>query len=284
MFVPAVGVVSHVVQTFARRPVMSYTLMVLALVATGFLSFGLWVHHMYTTGLSPMALGFFAAASMAVAIPSGINVFGWIATLWAGQPVWRTPLLFALGGIVIFVIGGITGVMVAAVPFDWQAHDTLLRRRAPALRALRRHASSRIFAGLYYWFPKFSGRLLGERLGRWNFGLMFVGFNLAFLPMHWSGLHGMPRRVYTYPRRARARALQPAVDDRRVRASRSGVLLFLVNLVLDAAARHDGGQRPVGRRLARMVGSIAARRRAVRAHPGGAQQVPVMGTGGPASP
>jgi len=198
MFVPAVGVLSHVVQTFVRRPVMSYTFMVLAVVATGFLSFGLWVHHMYTTGLSPMGMGFFAAASMAVAIPSGINVFGWIATIWAGRPVWRTPLLFAVGGIVIFVVGGVTGVMVAAVPFDWQAHDTYFVV-AHLHYVLFGGSIFPIFAGLYYWVPKFSGRLMSERLGQWNFWLMFVGFNLAFLPMHWSGLHGMPRRVYTYP-------------------------------------------------------------------------------------
>src|SRR5688572_17074351 len=110
MFLPAVGIVSHVIQTFSRRPLMSYTLMVLALVATGFLSFGLWVHHMYTTGISAVALGFFAAVGAVVAIPSGVNVFGWIATLWAGKPVWRTPLLFALAAIIIFTIGGVTGV------------------------------------------------------------------------------------------------------------------------------------------------------------------------------
>src|SRR5918995_2002684 len=198
MFLPAVGIMSHIVQTFSRRPLMSYTLMVLALVATGFLSFGLWVHHMYVTGISAVALGFFAAVGAVVAIPSGINVFGWIATIWAGKPVWRTPLLFALGGIVIFVIGGVTGVMVAAVPFDLQAHDTYFVV-AHLHYVLFGGVIFPIFAGLYYWIPQFSGRKLGERLGRWHFGLMFVGFNLAFMPMHWSGLEGMPRRVYTYP-------------------------------------------------------------------------------------
>ncbi|HYC33024.1 MAG TPA: cbb3-type cytochrome c oxidase subunit I, partial [Gemmatimonadales bacterium] len=124
MFLPAVGILTHVVQTFARRPVVSYTLVVLAIIATAFLSFGLWVHHMYATGLSPLAMSYFAAASTVIAIPTGVQVVGWVATLWTGRPMWRAPLLFGLGGLVIFVLGGITGVMVASPPFDWQAHDT----------------------------------------------------------------------------------------------------------------------------------------------------------------
>jgi len=198
MFLPAVGVTSHIVQTFARRPVVSYTLMVLAIIATGFLGFGLWAHHMFTTGLSAVALGFFAAASMAVALPSGVNVFGWIATIWLGKPRWRTPFLFSLGGIVIFVLGGVTGVMVAVTPFDLQAHDTYFVV-AHLHYVLFGGSIFPIFAGLYYWVPKFSGRMLGERLGWTSAVLMFVGFNVAFGPMHWAGLEGMPRRVYTYP-------------------------------------------------------------------------------------
>ena len=198
MFLPAVGMMSHIVQTFARRPLMNYTLMVLALVATGFLSFGLWVHHMYTTGLSPAALGFFAAVGMVVSIPSAVNVVGWIATIWAGKPVWRTPLVFAIAAIIIFTIGGITGVMVASVPFDFQAHDTYFIV-AHLHYVLFGGTIFPIFAALYFWTPKFSGRLLDEKLGMWSAGLMFVGFNVAFFPMHFSGLAGMPRRVYTYP-------------------------------------------------------------------------------------
>ena len=198
MFLPAVGIMSHIVQTFSRRPLMSYTLMVLALVATGFLSFGLWVHHMYTTGISAVALGFFAAVGAVVAIPSGVNVFGWIATVWAGKPVWRTPLLFALAAIIIFTIGGVTGVMVAAVPFDFQAHDTYFIV-AHLHYVLFGGTIFPVFAGLYYWMPKFSGKMMSETMGRWSVGLMFVGFNVAFFPMHFAGLEGMPRRVYTYP-------------------------------------------------------------------------------------
>jgi cytochrome c oxidase subunit I+III len=198
MFIPAAGIVSHVVQTLARRPLVSYPLMVLSIVAIGFISFGLWVHHMFTTGMSAVAMGFFAAASLAIAIPNGIQVFGWITTLWAGRPVWRTPLLFVLGFLVIFTIGGLTGVMVAAVPFDWQAHDSYFVV-AHFHYVLIGGVVFPLLAGLYYWLPKITGRLLSERLGRWNFWLMFVFFNVAFFPMHISGLLGMPRRVYTYP-------------------------------------------------------------------------------------
>ena len=244
MFLPAVGIMSHVVQTFSRRPVMSYTLMVLALVATAFLAFGLWVHHMYTTGISPLGMGFFAAASMAVSIPSAIQVFGWIATIWAGKPVWRTPLLFALGGLVIFVIGGVTGVMVASVPFDLQAHDSYFIV-AHLHYVLIGGVLFPIFAGLYYWIPKFSGKRMGERLGKWNAALMFAGFNLAFLPMHWSGLHGMPRRVYTY---ATGVGLEwyNLLSTIGAFVLALGVLLFLVNLFLSLRSGEAAGNDPWG--------------------------------------
>jgi cytochrome c oxidase subunit I+III len=198
MFLPAAGIVSQVVQALARRPIVGYTFMVLSILATGFISFGLWVHHMFTAGLSAVALGFFTAASLSIAIPNGIQVFGWIATLWSGRPVWRTPLLFVLGFLAIFTLGGITGVMVASVPFDWQAHDSYFVV-AHFHYVLIGGVVFPLFAGLYYWLPKMTGRLLNERLGRWNFWLMFVFFNIAFFPMHISGLLGMPRRVYTYP-------------------------------------------------------------------------------------
>ena len=244
MFLPAVGIMSHIVQVFSRRPLMSYTLMVLALVATGFLSFGLWVHHMYTTGISAVALGFFAAVGAVVAIPSGINVFGWIATVWAGKPVWRTPLLFALAGIVIFTIGGVTGVMVAAVPFDFQAHDTYFVV-AHLHYVLFGGTIFPVFAALYFWFPKFSGRLLSETLGWWSLGLMFVGFNLAFGPMHWSGLEGMPRRVYTYPAGLGLEGYNLASTIGAFTLA-LGVLLTLVNFVLSLGRGRVAGADPWG--------------------------------------
>jgi cytochrome c oxidase subunit I+III len=198
IFLPATGMVSMIVPAMAQTPLVGYRLVVLALVGTGFLSFGLWVHHMFATGIPQLSLSFFEAASMAIAIPSGIQVFAWIATFAAGRVRMKTPALFILGFLFIFVLGGLTGVMVAAVPFDWQAHDTYFVV-AHFHYVLIGGMVFPLFAALYYWVPYVSRNALSERLGRWVFGLMFVGFNVAFFPMHITGLAGMPRRVYTYP-------------------------------------------------------------------------------------
>jgi cytochrome c oxidase subunit I+III len=197
ILVPGLGIVASVVATFARRPIVGYTFLVLALVAIGFFSFGLWVHHMFTTGIPSLRLGFFSVASMMIAIPSGIQIFATIATLWTGRVWLKTPLLFVLGFVFIFVLGGITGVMVASVPFDAQVHDTYFVV-AHFHYVLIGGAVFPLFAGIYYWFPKVTGRILGERLGRWHFWLLFIGVNVTFFPMHLLGFWGMPRRVYTY--------------------------------------------------------------------------------------
>jgi cytochrome c oxidase subunit I+III len=198
IFIPGAGMVSAILPAFTRRPMFGHTAIVASLIATGFLAFGLWVHHMFATGLPQLGASFFTAASMAVAVPSGIQMFCWLATLWDGRLVWKTPLLFCLGFIFVFVIGGLSGVMVASVPIDTQVHDTYFVV-AHLHYVLIGGFLFPLFAGFYYWFPKFTGRMLDERLGRWNFWLLFAGFNLAFFPMHWLGLAGMPRRVYTYP-------------------------------------------------------------------------------------
>ncbi|HEX7054322.1 MAG TPA: cbb3-type cytochrome c oxidase subunit I [Burkholderiales bacterium] len=198
IFLPAAGMVSMIVPAMAQTPLAGYRLVVLALVATGFLSFGLWVHHMFATGIPRLSLSFFQAASTAVAIPSGIQVFAWIATLARGRVRPSTPTLFVLGMLFIFVLGGLTGVMVAVVPFDWQAHDTYFVV-AHLHYVLIGGMVFPLFAAFYYWMPYCSRNALSERLGRWVFGLVFAGFNIAFFPMHITGLIGMPRRVYTYP-------------------------------------------------------------------------------------
>jgi cytochrome c oxidase subunit I+III len=242
MFVPAAGIVSHVVQSMTRRPVVSYALMVLSILATGFISFGLWVHHMFTTGLSTVALGFFTAASLAIAVPNGVQVFAWIATLWTGRPVWRVPLLFVIGFLVIFTIGGLTGVMVAAVPFDWQAHDSYFVV-AHFHYVLIGGVVFPLFAGLYYWLPKVTGRLLSERLGRWNFWLMFVFFNVAFFPMHLSGLLGMPRRVYTYAPGLGLETLN-LISTIGAFGFALGIALFLINLLWSRKRGARAGDNP----------------------------------------
>ena len=198
IFLPATGMVSMIVPTMAQTPLVGYRLVVLALIATGFLSFGLWVHHMYTTGLPKISFSFFSAASIAVAVPSGIQVFAWIATIAAGRLKLTTPSLFIIGFLVIFTLGGLTGVMVAVAPFDWQAHDTYFIV-AHLHYVLIGGMVFPLFAAFYYWAPVASKRALSERLGKWVFALMFIGVNITFFPMHMAGLIGMPRRVYTYP-------------------------------------------------------------------------------------
>ncbi|HEX2618289.1 MAG TPA: cytochrome c oxidase subunit I, partial [Flavobacteriales bacterium] len=198
IFLPAVGMVSTILPTFARRPMFGYTAIVVAMLATGVLAFGLWVHHMFVTGLPRVAETFFTAASMAIAVPAGVQVFCWLATLWDGRLVWRTPLLFVVGFIVTFVLGGLTGVMAASVPVDMQVHDTYFIV-AHFHYVLIGGALFPLLGAVYYWFPKFTGRMLSERVGRWVFALIFSGFHLTFFPMHILGLMGMPRRVYTYP-------------------------------------------------------------------------------------
>jgi cytochrome c oxidase subunit 1 len=197
IFLPAVGMVSTMLPTFARRPVFGYLALVMALIATGILAFGLWVHHMFVTGLPRLGESFFTASSMAIAIPAGIQIFCWLATLWDGRPVYRTPLLFVIGFIVTFTIGGMTGVMVASVPFDTQVHDTYFVV-AHFHYVLIGGAVFPLLGAIYYWFPKITGRMMSETAGKWAFWLIFNGFNLTFFPMHILGLQGMPRRIYTY--------------------------------------------------------------------------------------
>jgi len=197
IFLPAAGVVSTLIPVFARRPIVGYTWIVLAIIATGFLSFGLWVHHMFAIGIPLLALSFFSAASMAVAIPMAVQVFAWIATLWTGRPLLRSPMRFILGFFFVFVIGGLTGVMVALVPFDWQVHDThfiVAHLHYVVIGGML----FPLFAGIYYWLPHVTGRMPFDAFSRIVFWLIFIGFNLTFLPMHLTGLLGMPRRVYSY--------------------------------------------------------------------------------------
>ncbi|HEX6533158.1 MAG TPA: cytochrome c oxidase subunit I [Gemmatimonadaceae bacterium] len=198
IFIPALGMVSAIVETFARRPIFGHTAMVLSMIATGFVAFGLWVHHMFATSLPQLGEGFFTAASTMIAIPSGVQIFCWIATIWSGRPRLRVPMLWVIGFVILFVIGGLTGVMIASVPFDLQVHDTYFIV-AHFHYVLIGGSVFPLFGAFYYWYPKLTGRMLSETLGKWNFWLFFIGFNVTFFPMHLLGLEGMPRRVYTYP-------------------------------------------------------------------------------------
>jgi cytochrome c oxidase subunit I+III len=198
IFVPALGIVSMIVTTFTQSRTFGYIPLVISLFATGFLGFSLWVHHMFATGLPQLGLSFFTAASLLIVIPSGTQIFCWIAGLWKGRPRFDTPLLFVLGFVGIFVIGGLSGVTLASVPINLQVHDTYYVV-AHFHYVLIGGAVFPLIGGVHYWYPKMTGRMLNELVGKISFWTLFVGFNVTFFPQHILGLQGMPRRVYTYP-------------------------------------------------------------------------------------
>ena len=197
IFLPAVGIVSTIVPTFSRRRIIGYVWLALATMSIAIIGFGVWVHHMFAVGLPNLSMAFFSAASMLITIPSAVQIFAWLATIISGRPVLKTPMLFILGFVFVFVVGGVTGVMFAAVPFDQQITDSYFVV-AHFHYVLFGGAVFPILAAVYYWTPKMSGRLLHEGWGKLSFWLVFLGFNLTFFPMHIAGLLGMPRRVYTY--------------------------------------------------------------------------------------
>jgi cytochrome c oxidase subunit I+III len=229
IFIPGSGLVSTIITTFSRRHLFGYLPVVLSLVSTAFMGFGLWVHHMFATGLPQLGESFFTAASIMIAIPTGIQIFCWIATMWSGRIVVRTPMLWMLGFFVIFICGGLTGVMLAAVPLNTQVHDTFFVV-AHFHYVLIGGAVFPLFGAFYYWFPKITGRMLSERLGAWMFGFFFVGFNLTFFPMHVLGLHGMPRRIYTYSSAMDWGTLNLAASTGALLMA-CGVVLFIVDAV-----------------------------------------------------
>jgi cytochrome c oxidase subunit I+III len=241
IFLPAAGLMSMMVATVARTELVGYRLNVLALVATGFISFGVWAHHMFATGMPRVSAGYFSAASMAVSLPAGIQVFCWIATLAAGSIRWSVPALFVVGSILVFVMGGLTGVMVGMVTFDWQVHDTYFIV-AHLHYVLIGGMVFPMFATFYYWVGMTSRNALSERLGRWVFWLMFSGLHITFLPMHLTGFMGMPRRIYTYlPDRGLEWLNLVSTVGAFVIAA--GVLLFLVDLARNFrfTTNHDAG-------------------------------------------
>jgi cytochrome c oxidase subunit 1 len=244
IFIPPLGFMSSIIATFSRRPVVGYAAMVLALIGTAFLAFGLWVHHMFATNLPELGKTFFTAASLMIAIPTSVQIFCWIATLGTGRIDFKTPLLFVLAFFVILLIGGLTGLMLASVPLDYQLHDSYFVV-AHLHYVLLGGAVFPLFGAFYYWFPKFTGRMLSERLGRWNFWLFFIGFNVTFFPMHILGLQGMPRRIYTYPAEMGWGGMNLTASIGAAVIALS-VLLFIVNVLRSHRHGAPAGSNPWG--------------------------------------
>jgi cytochrome c oxidase subunit I len=198
LILPAFGIISEVLPVFSRKPIFGYTFIAWSGVAIGFLSFTVWAHHMFAVGLPTIAQVFFATSTTLIAIPTAVKIFNWLATIFGGKISFKVPMLFALGFVSMFLIGGLNGAALAVVPFDYQITDTYFVV-AHIHYVLFGGSVMGIFAGFYYWFPKFTGKILGERLGQWQFWLLMIGLNLTFFPMHILGLFGMARRIYTYP-------------------------------------------------------------------------------------
>ncbi len=245
LFLPAVGIVSTVIPVFCRRPLAGYLYAALSTVSIGIVSFGVWVHHMFATGLPAISNSFFSAASVIITIPSGVQIVLWITTIWrARKIVWSTAFLFAIGFLLLFTIGGVTGVMFALVPFDQATTDSHFVV-AHFHYVLFGGVVFPIFAGIYYWMPKITGKLMNERLGRWNFWTLFVGMNLTFFPMHFSGVLGMPRRVWTY---AAGRGLETPnlLSTLGAYLMALSIILFLVNFFVSFARGELAGDNPWG--------------------------------------
>jgi len=244
VFVPATGFVSAILPSFTRRPLFGYTAILLSTIATAFIGFGVWVHHMFVTPLPELGQGLFSAASMMIAIPNGVQIFCWLASLTGGRIRIRAPMLYVLGFFPVFVLGGLTGVMLASSALDAQVHDTYFVV-AHLHYVLIGGAVFPLFGAFYYWFPKWTGRLLNERLGAVNFWLLFIGFNLTFFPMHILGLNGMPRRVYTYlPETGWGRMNLLATAGSMVLAV--AVLSFVVNVLWSRRRGKPAGDDPWG--------------------------------------
>ncbi len=242
LILPVFGMVSEILPVFSRKPIFGYIFIAWSSVAIGFLSFIVWAHHMFDTGLPSAALAFFASSTTLIAIPTAVKVFNWTATLWAGRIVVSTPLLFAVSFLLMFPIGGLSGVSLAVVPFDWQVTDTYYVV-AHIHYVFFGGSTLGLFAALYYWFPKMTGRMLSEKLGMWNFWLIFLGMNLTFFPMHMLGLLGMPRRQWTY-HEGLGWNLYNLISTVGAFMIAAGVAVFLVNAILSLVKGTRAGADP----------------------------------------
>ena len=244
MILPVMGIISEIIPVFARKPIFGYKAVAFSTVAIGFLAMLVWAHHMFTVGMPSFLNAFFMISSMVIAVPTGVKIFNWLATLWRGNLHFDTAMLYALGFVSVFTIGGLSGIFVAAFPVDWQLHDTYYVV-AHLHYVLFGGSILGILGGLYYWWPKFFGRLLDERLGKWNFWLTFIGFNITFFPQHLIGMLGMPRRVYTYEETGLLQDYN-LVSTIGSYVMGVGILLFLVNAWKSRKGRRAGNDPWLG--------------------------------------
>ncbi len=242
LILPAMGIVSEVLPTFSRKPLFGYPFVIFSGIAIGFMSWGVWAHHMYTTGLGSIANSAFGISTILIAVPTGVKIFNWMATMWGGSISFKTPLMFSIGFIAMFTIGGLTGVTHSVVPSDYQQQDTYYVV-AHFHQVLFGGSIFALFAGIYYWFPKFTGRFLKESLGQVHFWLMFIGFNLTFQPMMILGLMGMPRRIATYPEDY-GWDLWNAIATIGAFTIALSILIFIINFIISIRGPKDAGDDP----------------------------------------
>jgi cytochrome c oxidase subunit 1 len=242
MVLPAMGIISEVIPVFSRKPIFGYKAIAFSTVAIGFYSMLVWAHHMFSVGMPNFLNVFFMLSSMVIAVPTGVKIFNWIATTWRGNLIFDTPMLWALGFIGLFTIGGLSGIFLAAFPFDWQATDTYYVV-AHMHYVLFGGSAFAIFGGLYYWWPKMFGRILNETLGKLHFWLMFIGMNLTFFPQHMLGLLGMQRRIYTYDEHGLWLAYN-LISTIGAGIMGLATLVFLVNVVKTARAGRRAANDP----------------------------------------
>ena len=242
LVLPAMGIVSEVLPTFSRKPLFGYPAVVFAGAAIGFMGWGVWAHHMFTSGLGPVANSAFALSTMFIAVPTGIKIFNWLGTMWKGSITLNTPMLFSIGFVAMFIIGGLSGVTHSIVPSDFQQQDTYYVV-AHFHYVLFGGAIFGLVSGAYYWFPKISGRMFSEGLGKLHFWMMLIGFNMAFAPMHWLGLQGMPRRIYTYEA-GLGLDLWNMVSTIGAFTIAASFIVFMVNIVRSLARGEEAGADP----------------------------------------
>jgi len=242
LMVPGFAMISEIIPVFSRKVIFGYPMIVAASLAIGFLSMTVWAHHMFAVGMGAPLNSAFAASTMLIAIPTGIKIFNWVATMYGGRIRFATPMLFACAFLFQFLCAGLTGIILAVVPFNWQLTDSYFVV-AHFHFVLVGSLIFTIFGAIYYWFPKATGRLLSERLGRWHFWLFVIGFNLTFLPMHWAGMLGMPRRIYTYPA-DRGWDLWNLIASIGVPFQAAAILIFLLNVVVSLRRGERAGRDP----------------------------------------